>query len=270
MDFGYDLSFLDCDDETDICAWTGDDFKTKLSPECIVKFCEIVDGLGNASCEAQGLNKPVTASYLLQTSKHILFIICDKERRRAIGILKVGHKKLFIHNLYREYEELCPLCVLDFYVNEKYQRMGIGLRLFEHMLKSQQALPHKLAYDRPSNKLLKFLSKHYQLSIFVPQNCNFVIFDEYFNKDCKIKHALTIKSKEAIVIKEPTVKLTDDPIIETKMKQHKQTRIEDMKYGHNMFSRLHFKNKHSNNQDLDRTLIEKQMRFKRQRLGFNN
>ena len=48
------------------------------------------------------------------------------------------------------------------------------------MINSENVLPQKLAYDRPSPKLIKFLQKHFGLTHFVPQNNNFVIFDEFF------------------------------------------------------------------------------------------
>ena len=35
-----------------------------------------------------------------------------------------------------------------------------------------------LAYDRPSPKLLGFLRKHYGLTEYVPQNNNFVVFEQ--------------------------------------------------------------------------------------------
>merc|ERR1712048_1252011 len=160
-----------------------------------------------------------------------------------VGMLKIGYKKLFIHNLHREYEEMRPLCVLDFFVHEKYQRKGIGQKLFDHMLKCQQTSPHLLAYDRPSHKLLNFLNKHYKLSSFTPQNCNFVVFDDYFlsqKQECIIKHASDETKEEKIcAIMEPTVidkpvklsvELPKVPVIEkeketNKMMVHKLARI---------------------------------------------
>jgi hypothetical protein len=55
--------------------------------------------------------------------------------------------------------------------------------LFEKMLKIHNLDPSKLAYDRPSAKLLGFLKKHYSLSSYVPQNNNYVIFYEYFSNN---------------------------------------------------------------------------------------
>ncbi len=42
--------------------------------------------------------------------------------------------------------------------------------------------PRKLGYDRPSPKLRGFLSKHYRLKNYVPQNNNYVVFDDYFSE----------------------------------------------------------------------------------------
>jgi alpha-tubulin N-acetyltransferase 1 len=87
---------------------------------------------------------------------------------RVLGFLKVGVKKLFIRDEYGTIKEISPLCVLDFYVHESIQRNGIGKSLFEKMLASENIQPEKLAYDKSSDKLLKFLSKHYGLSKYVP------------------------------------------------------------------------------------------------------
>ena len=80
-------------------------------------------------------------------------------------------------------KEIDPTCVLDFYVHESIQRQGIGKQLFEMALSYYDTPPAKLAYDKPSNKLLSFLSKHYGLKRFVPQPNNFVVFSQYFTTD---------------------------------------------------------------------------------------
>ncbi len=48
--------------------------------------------------------------------------------------------------------------------------------------------PRKLAYDKPSPKLLGFLRKHYGLSSYISQNNNFVVYNQYF-EDQKINTA---------------------------------------------------------------------------------
>ena len=75
-----------------------------------------------------------------------------------------------------------PVWVLDFYVNEKVQRGGYGKALFDAMLEYEKQHPAKLAYDRPSPKLIGFMSKHFGLKSYVQQNNNYVVFDEYFNQ----------------------------------------------------------------------------------------
>ena len=49
------------------------------------------------------------------------------------------------------------------------------------MLEVEGTRPEKLAYDRPSPKLMGFLRKHFNLSKFIPQNNNFVVFSSYFD-----------------------------------------------------------------------------------------
>jgi len=74
-----------------------------------------------------------------------------------------------------------PRSVLDFYVHESRQRQGVGLRLFEALLRDNPGLaPHQLGFDRPSPKFLSFLAKHWGLEEYLPQANSFVIFDEYF------------------------------------------------------------------------------------------
>ena len=50
------------------------------------------------------------------------------------------------------------------------------------MLEECNVEPHQLAYDRPSQKFRNFLAKYYGLSKYVPQNNNFVVFDDYFQQ----------------------------------------------------------------------------------------
>ena len=99
----------------------------------------------------------------------------------CICVLKVGYKKLFIRNKSGNIIEMKPLCVLDFYVDHKVQRGGFGRRLFDAMLENERAVAARLAYDRPSHKLIGFCAKHFGLKSYVPQNNNFVVFDEYYN-----------------------------------------------------------------------------------------
>ena len=49
------------------------------------------------------------------------------------------------------------------------------------MLEGEKAKSAKLAYDRPSPKLLAFLKKHYGLVNYIPQNNNYVVYNQYFS-----------------------------------------------------------------------------------------
>jgi len=62
------------------------------------------------------------------------------------------------------------------------------------MLEYEKVLPEKLAYDRPSPKLLGFLTKHYSLKNFIPQNNNYVVFDDYFGAKLPSNHKTKLNS----------------------------------------------------------------------------
>ncbi|XP_066109831.1 alpha-tubulin N-acetyltransferase 1 isoform X4 [Saccopteryx bilineata] len=145
----------------------------------------IVDELGKASAKAQHLPAPITSASRMQSNRHVMYVLKDTSARPAgkgaiIGFLKVGYKKLFVLDDREAHNEVEPLCILDFYIHESLQRHGHGRELFQHMLQKERVEPHQLAIDRPSQKLLKFLNKHYSLETTVPQVNNFVIFEGFF------------------------------------------------------------------------------------------
>ena len=115
-----------------------------------------------------------------------LYVCCDAATRaqtgptRALGVLKTGDKNLFFFARDARAIEMTPRCVLDFYVHESAQRSGVGTALFDFFLREERANPARLAYDRPSEKLLAFLKKNHGLSAFQPQSNNFVVFEAYF------------------------------------------------------------------------------------------
>ena len=96
-------------------------------------------------------------------------------------MLKVGKKLLYVFDDQGETHTVNAPCVLDFYVHESRQRFGLGKELFEHMLATEDfKAPNQLAIDRPSEKLLAFLRKHYGLERQIRQMNNFVIYDGFF------------------------------------------------------------------------------------------
>ncbi|KAM5325945.1 alpha-tubulin N-acetyltransferase 1 isoform 3-T3 [Glossophaga mutica] len=153
----------------------------------------IVDELGKASAKAQHLPAPITSASRMQSNRHVMYVLKDTSARPAgkgavIGFLKVGYKKLFVLDDREAHNEVEPLCILDFYIHESLQRHGHGQELFQYMLQKERVEPHQLAIDRPSQKLLKFLNKYYNLETTVPQLIlvhlfevnNFVIFEGFF------------------------------------------------------------------------------------------
>ncbi|XP_054542653.1 alpha-tubulin N-acetyltransferase 1 isoform X11 [Pan troglodytes] len=145
----------------------------------------IIDELGKASAKAQNLSAPITSASRMQSNRHVVYILKDSSARPAgkgaiIGFIKVGYKKLFVLDDREAHNEVEPLCILDFYIHESVQRHGHGRELFQYMLQKERVEPHQLAIDRPSQKLLKFLNKHYNLETTVPQVNNFVIFEGFF------------------------------------------------------------------------------------------
>lgn len=139
---------------------------------------EVLDKIGERSRRAQGLSKVVTSGSG-GLSGHRVYLLASG--KCVFGVLKVGQKRLFVaRNADEGLKDISPLCALDFYVHEAHQRGGMGKKLFVGMLSREGVTPERLAYDKPSPKLLGFLRKHYSLARFNPQSNHFVVFDAYF------------------------------------------------------------------------------------------
>ncbi|XP_064214093.1 alpha-tubulin N-acetyltransferase isoform X2 [Tribolium castaneum] len=140
--------------------------------------------MGEASAAAQGLTKPITTAERLRNSEHSVYLLIDQNagngRGAVTGMLKTGMKGLYVFDRNGQHYQVSPPCVLDFYVHESRQRTGLGKRLFEHMLQTESIEPVKMAIDRPSEKFLGFLNKHYSLNNPVKQMNNYVVFDGFF------------------------------------------------------------------------------------------
>lgn len=158
--------------------------KSAGRPDLQENIATVLDELGRASAKAQQLTSPITSASKLQSQKHELYLMKDGERNggrgAVVGFLKVGYKKLFLLDRQGVHIEAEPLCILDFYICENMQRHGYGLQLFDFMLQHKDVEPVLMAYDRPSPKLLSFLSKHYNLTQSIPQVNNFVVFEGFF------------------------------------------------------------------------------------------
>ncbi|XP_053329763.1 alpha-tubulin N-acetyltransferase 1 isoform X2 [Spea bombifrons] len=155
------------------------------SSEAQKQITAVIDEIGKLSAKAQRLPAPITSASRMQSNKHHLYILKDCTPKTAgrgavIGFLKVGYKKLFVLDHSGSHIEAEPLCILDFYIHESLQRHGFGKELFGHMLRVEQVEPQHLAIDRPSEKFLSFLRKHYNLRSTIPQVNNFVVFEGFF------------------------------------------------------------------------------------------
>eukprot|EP00929_Paragymnodinium_shiwhaense_P075713 TRINITY_DN38744_c0_g1_i1.p1 TRINITY_DN38744_c0_g1~~TRINITY_DN38744_c0_g1_i1.p1 ORF type:complete len:516 (-),score=119.82 TRINITY_DN38744_c0_g1_i1:201-1748(-) len=156
------------------------------------EWCAVLDAMGKASATAQSLKKPITHGTPYLGDQRIYIVV---EGNFALGFLKVGKKTLFVAPPTHQgsasrrcdvkddnFVEISPVCALDFYVTETRQRGGLGRKLFDAMLKGEGVVPAQMAYDRPSPKLIGFLGKHFGLVKYQPQNNNYVVFDDYFER----------------------------------------------------------------------------------------
>ena len=178
MEFKFDcVQALGCD-QNGFAILEGS-YQNRIVPGYILFVKEILNSMGEASSRAQQLNTTITSAHKFFISNHRIFI--KAEDNKVLGFIKVGNKKLFLRDRNFNYHEVNTLCVLDFYVHESTQRRGIGKQLFDYMLKFEKKGPTELAYDRPSEKLISFLNKYFGLIDFIPQNNNYVVFDEFFD-----------------------------------------------------------------------------------------
>eukprot|EP00439_Symbiodinium_sp_Y106_P078780 s872_g17.t1 len=116
----------------------------------------VLEEMGKRSAAAQGLRKPVTSGAFLGDQRVYLLA----QGKTALGVLKVGRKRLFVEAPFRSceladvrnsFQEIEPLCTLDFYVHEKCQRSGFGHQLFSTMLQLEEIAPEQMGYDRPTS-----------------------------------------------------------------------------------------------------------------------
>jgi GNAT superfamily N-acetyltransferase len=142
----------------------------------------IINSMGSASALAQGLGSVITnVERLNNNPDHVLFIAANSTS--ALGIIKLGKKNLFHRSSDGSVHEIAPLCVLDFYVNERCQRQGVGSALFTFALQYFNVQPYQLGFDRPSLKFLSFLKKHHNLLHYEQQNNNFVVYNDFFERN---------------------------------------------------------------------------------------
>ncbi|KAI8034448.1 alpha-tubulin N-acetyltransferase 2 [Drosophila gunungcola] len=171
-----------------------------VPPSC--RLSQILDLMGQRSAVAQKLNHPVTSAEKLVDTDHVVYLKADSDgasgRWAVSGLLKVGTKDLYLFDK----EGCCRRAdrtpaILDFYVTESRQRRGVGKQLFQRMLDDQGWTACKCSVDRPSDKMLAFLSKHYGLVRTIPQGNNFVIYEGFFDDAKAAKDAKDAKDTSA-------------------------------------------------------------------------
>jgi alpha-tubulin N-acetyltransferase 1 len=159
-----------------------------------------LDAFGVASGIAQNLNYAITSVEKMSDTKaltesHNLYLLLSSTST-LIGYIKTGNKSLWMldYRTPKKGLEKCDsvLSVLDFYVDENLQRGGYGRQVFELMLddiRSSNALSSSgdvpverlLAYDKPSEKMVPFLAKHYGLKDGELQSNNYVVYNEFWD-----------------------------------------------------------------------------------------
>lgn len=164
--------------------------------KCFTCISQIIDALGSASAQAQSLNKPITSGNKLRDSEHTIYLLIDyKGKGKIIGMIKIGYKKLYLYNN-QNHNQYQPLCILDFYIHESMQRKGYGKKLYDIMLERENAKPEQVAIDKPSEKFLSFLHRHYNLHKIKTQNNNYVVFEDFFqgndNNNMKLTSCKTL------------------------------------------------------------------------------
>lgn len=104
--------------------------------------------------QAQELSRAITSTslFIANAAAQCQQLYVAIEESQPVGFLKIGVKHLFyvvniavvlqftrilttcVQNRKGEYTEMDALCVLDFYVEEHVQRLGLGLKLFQSLL----------------------------------------------------------------------------------------------------------------------------------------
>ncbi|KAI9352730.1 touch receptor neuron protein Mec-17-domain-containing protein, partial [Obelidium mucronatum] len=148
--------------------------------QCAILYDKVVLPLECKESEENQRHEDISERNISEIEQEVEEVIPPKYKPcKAIGLLKVGVKNLFVSDEYGRQIQISPLCVLDFYVHESMQRTGNGKKLFDYMLSNENTTAGHLAYDKPSPKMVSFLRKHYSLTDHIPQANNYMIFRQF-------------------------------------------------------------------------------------------
>lgn len=84
----------------------------------------------------------MTSMAKIMKSDERMYIVSD-DTSHAIGFVKVGHRHLYYYDRHGKPLEIDPLCVLDFYVREEFQRQGFGHAVMDFMIEVCTPLEHE-------------------------------------------------------------------------------------------------------------------------------
>lgn len=162
-----------------------------------------IDTLGIESANFQGLKSPITSTCILKNGSLRInspikfcdwtYLLVSMKKANTddsmysmvnpIGFLRFGHRSLFLSDpsvnkiLVRVNE---AICALDFYLRER--RQGFGNFLMKQMI-SYLSLesPSQIAFDKPTEAMISFLLKNFDLHSPIHQANNYVIFNGFFS-----------------------------------------------------------------------------------------
>ncbi|ORX59093.1 DUF738-domain-containing protein [Piromyces finnis] len=164
-----------------IFSLTSQDIKN-IKKENIKRYNDLeiqIKKLGDESAKWQKLRYAITTLDIIEENpEQKLYIICG-QNNDLIGYIKIGKKKLYLYDKDGVCHELVLQTILDFLITTIYQKKGIGHHLFEYVLKKENLKETNIAYDRPSDRLINFLKKHYNFTKDIPQYNNFMIFENF-------------------------------------------------------------------------------------------
>ncbi|SBT87902.1 alpha-tubulin N-acetyltransferase, putative [Plasmodium malariae] len=136
-----------------------------------------VHKISHLSSKDQKLYGVLTSLVNIMDNDYKLY--CLTHQNNLIGILKIGTKNLYLYDKKKLHYRSCT-CVLDFYIMKDFQKRGLGIELFNCMLRDNTISPSNLCYDNPSYKMQNFLKKYFAPCNLIKQPNNFVTFDNYF------------------------------------------------------------------------------------------
>jgi len=139
-----------------------------------------LERLARLSAESQNLKHPITAWEKIRESSDRIYLLLENEL--VTGYIRLGQRTLYLSPdpVSVELQPFSVFCVLDFFIQN--QCRGNGNFLMQQILTSSPNLsPAKLAFDRPSAKLVPFLRKHFGLLDLVEQPNKFVISRQFFS-----------------------------------------------------------------------------------------